>query len=256
MAGCARVNGFRLNTELIVRSCHRYFLVTAELRVSESGAWDDGLSGQHRSHVREEKSTSRNYLAHHISLTSSSEKSLVLQDQLACCTANIKAQCCRFLALSPPHSIIMADIPIPVGTPVLAYISVIFLVLILIYLRFFYVDFSLIRNIPEIPGGSLLHGHLYMLGQDHATTAEKWSQDYGWPIYQARLGNRRVIFLNGFEVAREWLVTRQSYTIDRPSLYTFHNLVSKTSGMADRTFCTAAESLLKYSLDHWDESLG
>lgn len=74
-----------------------------------------------------------------------------------------------------------------------------------------------------------------MLGQDHATTAEKWSQDYGWPVYQIRLGNRRVIFLNGFEVAREWLVTRQSQTIDRPSLYTFHNLVSKTSGRPERS---------------------
>jgi hypothetical protein len=102
-----------------------------------------------------------------------------------------------------------------------------------IYLLFFYVDFAAIKGIPEIPGGSLLHGHLYMLGQDHATTAQRWSQDNGWPIYQVRLGNRRVIFLNSFDVAREWLVIRQNYTIDRPLLYTFHNLVSKTSGRLD-----------------------
>lgn len=129
----------------------------------------------------------------------------------------------------------MTDWLAPAVTPIIVYISVLLLTSAFIYLRFFYVDFALITGIPEIPGGSLLHGHLYMLGQDHATTAEKWSQDYGWPIYQIRLGNRRVIFLNGFEVAREWLVTRQSHTIDRPSLYTFHNLVSKTSGRLERT---------------------
>lgn len=124
----------------------------------------------------------------------------------------------------------MADLPALSVMPTLAYLSIILCISLLLYLRFFYVDFAAIKSIPEIPGGSLLHGHLYMLGQDHATTAEKWAQDYSWPIYQVRLGNRRVIFLNGFEVAREWLVTRQSYTIDRPSLYTFHGIVSKTSG--------------------------
>ncbi|POS75669.1 cytochrome P450 [Diaporthe helianthi] len=98
-----------------------------------------------------------------------------------------------------------------------------------VYLRFFYVDFAAIEGIPEIPGTSLLHGHLYMLGQDHATTAQKWAESYGWSIYQVRLGNRRVVILNGFEIAKEWLVTRQNYTIDRPLLHTFHNLVSKTS---------------------------
>lgn len=136
----------------------------------------------------------------------------------------------------------MADSPVLSVTPILAYISVFIFTLALVYLSFFYVDFPLIKSIPEIPGGSLLHGHLYMLGRDHATTAEKWSQDYGWPIYQIRLGNRRVIFLNGFEVARDWLVSCQSCTIDRPSLYTFHNLVSKTSGMPDSASCNEPES--------------
>lgn len=136
----------------------------------------------------------------------------------------------------------MANFPTPAVTLIPAYLSVIILTLALIYLRFFYVDFPLVRKIPEIPGGSLLHGHLYMLGRDHATTAQKWSQDYGWPIYQVRLGNRRVIFLNSFKVAREWLVTRQSYTVDRPSLYTFHNLVSKTSGTANEASCNETES--------------
>lgn len=37
IAGSARFHGFKPNTELIVRQCHRYFLVTEKLRVSESG---------------------------------------------------------------------------------------------------------------------------------------------------------------------------------------------------------------------------
>lgn len=98
------------------------------------------------------------------------------------------------------------------------------------YLRLFYVDFAAIKGIPEAPGGSLLHGHLSLLGKDHATAAQRLAEQYGWPIFQVRLGYRRAVFLNGFEVARNWLVTHQAATIDRPTFYTFHGVVSKTSG--------------------------
>lgn len=104
--------------------------------------------------------------------------------------------------------------------------------LLVAYLRFFYIDFAQIKGIPEIPGGGLLEGHLYELGHDHATTAERWSKKYGWPVYQFRMGNRRAIMLNSFESTREWLVKNQSATIDRPWFYTFHGIVSKTSGKA------------------------
>ncbi|ROV93505.1 hypothetical protein VSDG_06805 [Cytospora chrysosperma] len=115
------------------------------------------------------------------------------------------------------------------NTLVMCWLPLLVLIAGFIYLWFYYVDFAAIQGIPEIPGGSLLHGHLYQLGQDHATTTEKWAKEYDWPIYQIRLGNRRVVFLNGFEIARDWLVTRQGCTIDRPLLYTFHGIVSKTS---------------------------
>jgi hypothetical protein len=42
----------------------------------------------------------------------------------------------------------------------------------IIYLHFFYVDFNHIKGLPEIPGGSWISGHLYMLQNDHASTAE------------------------------------------------------------------------------------
>lgn len=103
-------------------------------------------------------------------------------------------------------------------------------ILLFAYLQFFYVDFPAIKGIPEIPGGDLLAGHLYQLGNDHATTAESWAAKYGWPVFQLRMGRRRVVMLNSFEAAREWLVKNQSATIDRPWFYTFHGIISKTSG--------------------------
>lgn len=99
-----------------------------------------------------------------------------------------------------------------------------------IYVSFFYVDIRKIRGIPEIPGGEILAGHLYQLGSDHATTAEKWSAKYGWPVFQLRMGYRRAVVINSFEAAREWLVKNQSATVDRPWFYTFHGVVSATSG--------------------------
>ncbi|WQF77251.1 Putative cytochrome P450 [Colletotrichum destructivum] len=96
-------------------------------------------------------------------------------------------------------------------------------------LKFFYVDFSKIKGIPEIPGGRLLAGHLPHLGNDHATTAASWSAKYGWPVFQFRMGRRRAIMINSFESAREWLVKNQSATVDRPWFYTFHGVISKTS---------------------------
>jgi phenylacetate 2-hydroxylase len=96
--------------------------------------------------------------------------------------------------------------------------------------RFFYVDIPKIKNIPEIPNGDLLAGHLYKLGVDHATTAEKWATRYGWPVYQLRMGRRRAVMLNSFDAASDWMVKNQSATLDRPWFYTFHGVVSKTSG--------------------------
>ncbi|RDW82622.1 cytochrome P450-9 [Coleophoma cylindrospora] len=100
---------------------------------------------------------------------------------------------------------------------------------IIIYMKYFYVDFEHIKGLPEVPNGSLVSGHLYKLGNDHASTAQKWAQTHAWPVYQIRLGNRRAIILNSFDAAREFIVSRQTATCDRPRLYTFHGVVSKTS---------------------------
>lgn len=102
---------------------------------------------------------------------------------------------------------------------------------ILSYIHYIYVDFPRIIGIPEIPGGELLAGHLYQLGNDHATTAESWSLKLGWPVFQIRMGQRRAVVINSFHAARDWMIKNQSATLDRPSFYTFHKVVSATSGM-------------------------
>lgn len=114
--------------------------------------------------------------------------------------------------------------------PIVAIISLVAGVGILVYLRFFYVDLPPIEGIPEVPNGELLAGHFYKLGSDHATTAETWAQKYGWPVFQVRMGKRRAVILNSFDSAREWTVKNQSATLDRPWFYTFHGIISATSG--------------------------
>lgn len=101
---------------------------------------------------------------------------------------------------------------------------------VIVLFRLYYVDIPRIKNIPEVPNGDLLAGHLYQLGVDHATTAEEWATKNGWPVYQLRMGRRRAVVLNSFDAARDWMVKNQSATLDRPWFYTFHGVVSKTSG--------------------------
>lgn len=116
-------------------------------------------------------------------------------------------------------------------TPVSAAVLAIVLFFgVVIYFQYFYVDYATILGIPEIPGSSYVYGHLDLLGHDHPTTIQNWAVKHSWPLYQIRLGNRRAIVLNSFQVARDWLVTNQANTLDRPWLYTFHGVVSKTSG--------------------------
>jgi phenylacetate 2-hydroxylase len=124
-----------------------------------------------------------------------------------------------------------------------ALFAVAIIILTLLYVQFFYVDIPIIAGISEIPGGDILAGHLYKLGEDHATTAEAWAQKYDWPVFQLRMGYRRAIMINSFEAAREWFVKNQSSTLDRPLFYTYHKVVSSTSGTC-RLFCKLEMEIL------------
>ncbi|THC89386.1 hypothetical protein EYZ11_011170 [Aspergillus tanneri] len=91
-------------------------------------------------------------------------------------------------------------------------------------------DIPPIIGLPEIPGAVPLFGHLLKLGDDHASTCEKWWRQYGHSVFQIRLGNTRAVVVNSFEDCRNMLLGRQNALIDRPTLYTFHGLISSTQG--------------------------
>lgn len=93
-----------------------------------------------------------------------------------------------------------------------------------------YTDIPHIKGLPEIPGAIPVAGHLLRLGEDHATTCEKWWRQHGWSVFQIRLGNTRAVVVNSFEDCRKMLVGHQSALIDRPKLYTFHGVISSTQG--------------------------
>ncbi|KAG5930440.1 hypothetical protein E4U42_001363 [Claviceps africana] len=85
-----------------------------------------------------------------------------------------------------------------------------------------------IKGIPEIPGVPIF-GNLIELGTNHARVAQRWAKKYG-PVFQARLGNRRVVFANSYETVRHFWITHQSSLISRPMFHTFHSVVSSSQG--------------------------
>lgn len=91
-------------------------------------------------------------------------------------------------------------------------------------------DIPHIRGIPEIPGAWPIVGHLLKLGDDHASVCEKWWKQYNHSVFQIRLGNTRAVVVNPFEDAKKMLIGHQSALIDRPTLYTFHGVISSTQG--------------------------
>lgn len=89
-------------------------------------------------------------------------------------------------------------------------------------------DIPKIKNLPEIPGIPIF-GNLIQLGDEHAKKAREWVKQYG-PVFQVRMGNKRIVFANTFESVKYFWVTHQSALISRPTLHTFHTVVSSSQG--------------------------
>ena len=89
-------------------------------------------------------------------------------------------------------------------------------------------DIPKIKNLPQIPGYPIF-GNLTQLGENHAKVAHDWSKKYG-PVFQVRMGNRRIVFANTFESVKNLWITNQSALISRPTLHTFHTVVSSSEG--------------------------
>lgn len=108
-------------------------------------------------------------------------------------------------------------------------LSFVFLTLAYFTIRYLnHTDTPKIKNLPEIPGLPLF-GNLLQLGSDHARIAGSWVKKHG-PVFQVRLGNRRIVFANTFDSVRHLWITNQSALISRPTLYTFHTVVSSSQG--------------------------
>jgi phenylacetate 2-hydroxylase len=91
-------------------------------------------------------------------------------------------------------------------------------------------DVPHIKGIPEIPGAVPVFGHLLKLGEDHASTCEKWWRQYKHSVFQIKLGNTRAVVVNSFDDCKKMLLGNQNAVIDRPKLYTFHGVISSTQG--------------------------
>lgn len=89
-------------------------------------------------------------------------------------------------------------------------------------------DISKIKGLPEVPGLPIV-GSLYELGDNHAKKAAELSKKYG-PVWQIRMGNRRIVFANTFDSVKQLWITNQSALISRPTLHTFHTVVSSSEG--------------------------
>jgi phenylacetate 2-hydroxylase len=108
--------------------------------------------------------------------------------------------------------------------------AVVVVLTFVIYNALYVTDIPHIKGMPEIPGAVPVFGHLLKLGEDHATTCEKWWRQYGHSVFQIKLGNTRAVVVNSFDDCKKMLLGNQNAVIDRPKLYTFHGVISSTQG--------------------------
>ncbi|KAJ6167142.1 hypothetical protein N7470_002589 [Penicillium chermesinum] len=111
-----------------------------------------------------------------------------------------------------------------VQTVAIAVVTVVYLVIR--YLN--RTDVPKIKGLPEIPGIPIF-GNLLQLGDQHATVAGKWAKKYG-PVFQVRMGNKRIVFANSFDSVRQLWIKDSSALISRPTFHTFHSVVSSSQG--------------------------
>lgn len=90
------------------------------------------------------------------------------------------------------------------------------------------------RHTQRIPGfggprGLPIIGNLWDIRSNAAEIYRQWSKTYG-PVYQIQLGNIPVIVVNSAKAAREIFGQHSQALSSRPEFYTFHKVVSSTSG--------------------------
>ncbi|KAF2813848.1 cytochrome P450 [Mytilinidion resinicola] len=107
-------------------------------------------------------------------------------------------------------------------------------------------DVPKIRGLPEIPGIPLF-GNLIQLGTCHHVAAQKLADKYG-PVFQARLGSKRVVYVNSFEAVKSIWITQQSALISCLTLHIFYKVINN-----DGKSFSSSESF-PVGASPWDES--
>lgn len=79
------------------------------------------------------------------------------------------------------------------------------------------------------PLGLPIVGNLWHIGNDSAETYRRWSKIYG-DVFQVQLGSIPVIVVNSAAAAKVIFGRNASAVSSRPEFYTFHKIVSDTSG--------------------------
>ncbi|CAF1075489.1 unnamed protein product [Adineta steineri] len=99
-------------------------------------------------------------------------------------------------------------------------------------------DIPKIHGLPEASGWPIF-GSLFELGGNHSKALSKMAKKLG-PVFQIRMGSKRIVVANSYDSIKQFWVKNQAALISRPTLHTFHNVVSS--------------EVLSIGTSPWDES--
>jgi len=91
-------------------------------------------------------------------------------------------------------------------------------------------DVPKIHGLPE-PSGWPIFGCLFELGNNHSKALAQMAKKVG-PVFQDRMGNKRIVVANSYDSIKEFWVKHQAALISRPALHTFHKVVSSSQGLS------------------------
>jgi phenylacetate 2-hydroxylase len=104
------------------------------------------------------------------------------------------------------------------------------IILYLLYKLLNSTDIPKIGGLPEAPGWPIF-GSLFELGDNHSNALSQMAKKLG-PVFQVRMGSRRIVVANSYDSIKELWVKNQAALISRPALHTFHNIVSSSQGLS------------------------
>ncbi|CAF1288406.1 unnamed protein product [Rotaria magnacalcarata] len=91
-------------------------------------------------------------------------------------------------------------------------------------------DIPHIHGIPEASGLPIF-GSLFELGDNHSKALSRMAKKLG-PVFQIRMGNRRIVVANSYDSIKELWIKNQTALSSRPALHTFHSVISSSQGLS------------------------